>query len=45
MKKTKFYSRFILVLCISLSLPLFLSSEKTKKKDQDLFNESVLDRL
>jgi photosystem II stability/assembly factor-like uncharacterized protein/uncharacterized coiled-coil protein SlyX len=45
MKKKKSYSRFLLVMSLSLILSLSLGAAKTKKKDQDLFTESVLDKL
>jgi len=45
MKEKKFYYRFLLVVTLCLSLSLSLGSAQAKKKSQDLFTESVLDRL
>ena len=45
MKKKKTYYRLLLVMSLSLLLSLSLGAAKTKKKDQDLFTESVLDKL
>ncbi len=45
MKNGKLLLKFILVLIIGLSLSLYMGADKTQKKSQDFFTESVLDGL